>query len=91
VRSIGSIRKTAVTAILSAAALVLSTLVATPARAADPIYDPIRAMPSQSRLGLVLQEYASFPQSFPTPAPTDVRLVRTARINTIVRQHRPAA
>jgi glucose/arabinose dehydrogenase len=84
VRSIGSIRKTAMTAALSAAALVLSTLVATPARAADPIYDPIREMPSQSRLGLVLQEYASFPQSFPTPAPTDVRLMRAARINTIM-------
>jgi glucose/arabinose dehydrogenase len=84
VRSTGTVRKTAMTAVLAAAALVLSTLVATPARAADPIPDPIREMPSQSRLGLVLQEYASFPQSFPTPAPTDVRLMRQARINTIM-------
>jgi hypothetical protein len=84
VRSTGTIRRSALTAGLSAAALALSTLVATPARAADPIQDPIREMPSQSRLGLVLEEYASFPQSFPNPAPTDVRLMRTARINTIM-------
>jgi Glucose / Sorbosone dehydrogenase len=84
VRSIGTIRRSALTAGLSAAALVLSTLVATPAQAADPIHDPVREMPSQSRLGLVLEEYASFPQSFPNPAPVDVRLMRTARINTIM-------
>ncbi|MFI5487881.1 PQQ-dependent sugar dehydrogenase [Micromonospora echinaurantiaca] len=82
--SIGSIRRSALAAGLTAAALVLSTLVAAPARAADPIDDPVTEMPTQSRLGLVLTEYASFPQSFPTPAPTDQRLMRTARINTIM-------
>jgi hypothetical protein len=87
VRSISrtrTLRRSVLTAGLSAAALVLSTLVATPARAADPVLDPIPEMPNQSRLGLVLEEYASFPQSFPNPAPTDVRLMRTARINTIM-------
>ncbi|MEV4545504.1 PQQ-dependent sugar dehydrogenase [Micromonospora echinaurantiaca] len=83
-RSIGNIRRSALAAGLTAAALVLSTLVAAPARAADPIDDPVTEMPTQSRLGLVLTEYASFPQSFPTPAPTDQRLMRTARINTIM-------
>ncbi|MDO3704359.1 PQQ-dependent sugar dehydrogenase [Micromonospora sp. C28SCA-DRY-2] len=82
--SIGSIRRSALAAGLTAAALVLSTLVAAPARAADPIDDPVIEMPTQSRLGLVLTEYASFPQSVPTPAPTDQRLMRTARINTIM-------
>ncbi|MFG2104593.1 PQQ-dependent sugar dehydrogenase [Micromonospora echinaurantiaca] len=82
--SIGSIRRSALAAGLTAAALVLSTLVAAPVRAADPIDDPVTEMPTQSRLGLVLTEYASFPQSFPTPAPTDQRLMRTARINTIM-------
>ncbi|SCG56715.1 Glucose/arabinose dehydrogenase, beta-propeller fold [Micromonospora echinaurantiaca] len=82
--SIGNIRRSALAAGLTAAALALSTLVAAPARAADPIDDPVTEMPTQSRLGLVLTEYASFPQSFPTPAPTDQRLMRTARINTIM-------
>ncbi|MFI7491785.1 PQQ-dependent sugar dehydrogenase [Micromonospora echinaurantiaca] len=82
--SIGSIRRSALAAGLTAAALVLSTLVTAPARGADPIDDPVTEMPTQSRLGLVLTEYASFPQSFPTPAPTDQRLMRTARINTIM-------
>jgi Glucose / Sorbosone dehydrogenase len=81
---IRTLRRSVLTAGLTAAALVLSTLVATPARAADPIRDPVREMPSQSRLGLVLEEYASFPQSFPTPPPTDQRLMRIARINTIM-------
>ncbi|QGN49155.1 PQQ-dependent sugar dehydrogenase [Micromonospora sp. WMMD558] len=83
-RSIGKIRRSTLTAGLTAAALVLSILVAGPARAAEPVDDPIVEMPTQSRLGLVLTEYASFPQSFPTPAPTDQRLMRTARINTLM-------
>jgi hypothetical protein len=69
---------------LSAVALALSTLVAAPAWAADPVYDPIHEMPSQSRLGVVLSEFASLPRSLPTPAPVDQRLMRTARINTII-------
>ncbi|MER6592532.1 PQQ-dependent sugar dehydrogenase [Micromonospora purpureochromogenes] len=83
-RSIGNIRRSALTAGLTVATLVLSTLVSGPARAADPVLDPVREMPTQSRLGLVLSEYASFPQSFPNPAPVDQRLMRTARINTIM-------
>ncbi|MEV0154741.1 PQQ-dependent sugar dehydrogenase [Micromonospora sp. NPDC050686] len=78
-------RRSAFTAALTAATLVLATLIAGPARAADaPVYDPIPQTPEQSRLGLVLTEYASFPQSFPNPAPVDQRLMRTARINTIM-------
>jgi glucose/arabinose dehydrogenase len=65
-------------------AVLLSTVVASPARAADPILDPIPREPVQSRLGLVLEEYASFPRSAPTPAPTDPRLMRQARINTVM-------
>ncbi|GAA2190909.1 PQQ-dependent sugar dehydrogenase [Micromonospora lupini] len=80
----GGVRRSALTAGLTALVLVLSTLVAAPARAADAVYDPIPEMPVQSRLGLVLSKYASFPQSYPTPAPTDQRLMRTARINTIM-------
>ncbi|TNH27910.1 hypothetical protein FHG89_16730 [Micromonospora orduensis] len=83
-RRTGGIRRPVLRAGLTALVLVLSTLVATPARAADAVYDPIPEMPTQSRLGLVLSEYASFPQSYPTPAPTDQRLMRTARINTIM-------
>ncbi|WP_233578874.1 sorbosone dehydrogenase family protein [Micromonospora sp. BL4] len=78
------IRRSVLTAGLTAVVLILSTVLATPARAADAIYDPVPEMPIQSRLGLVLTEYASFPQSQPTPAPTDQRLMRTARINTIM-------
>jgi glucose/arabinose dehydrogenase len=70
------------------AALLLSTMalaVPAAAQAADgAVYDPIPTEPVTSRLGLVLQEYASFPQSDPTPAPTDARLMRKARINTIM-------
>ncbi|MFI7606563.1 PQQ-dependent sugar dehydrogenase [Micromonospora sp. NPDC049366] len=79
-----SARRSATTAVLAAAALTLSLLVGPPAQAADPIYDPIPEAQIQSRLGLVLSEYASFPKSEPTPAPTDQRLVRQARINTIM-------
>lgn len=77
-------RKPLVTAALTAAALVLSTLVATPAHAADAVADPVVEMPVQSRLGLVLEEYASFPQTFTNPPLVDQRLNRVARINTIM-------
>jgi glucose/arabinose dehydrogenase len=47
-----------------------------------PISDPIPQDPIQSGLGLVLTQFgAQFPQSNPTPTPTDSRLVRRARIN----------
>ncbi|MFI7520337.1 PQQ-dependent sugar dehydrogenase [Micromonospora globbae] len=77
-------RRSVTTAALATAALALSLVAAAPARAADPVYDPIPEVPTQSRLGLVLTEYASFPKSEPTPAPTDTRLMRHARINTIM-------
>ncbi|SNT54380.1 Glucose/arabinose dehydrogenase, beta-propeller fold [Asanoa hainanensis] len=77
-------RRPIATACLTAATLALSLLVASPARAADAIYDPVPEAQVQSRLGLVLEEYASFPKTDPTPAPTDGRLMRQARINTIM-------
>jgi glucose/arabinose dehydrogenase len=67
--------------------LVLSTLVGCPAaaRAADgAVYEPVPTEPETSRLGLVLSEYASFPQSFTDPPLIDPRLNRIARINTIM-------
>ncbi|BAL91551.1 hypothetical protein AMIS_63310 [Actinoplanes missouriensis 431] len=66
--------------------LLLSTLVAFPGRAmaAEAIDDPIPNEPVMSRLGLVLDEYAQFPQSFTNPPLTDQRLNRIARINTIL-------
>ncbi|MER7441419.1 PQQ-dependent sugar dehydrogenase [Micromonospora avicenniae] len=78
------LRRSAATAALATAALTLSLVAAAPAHAADPIYDPVPEAQIQSRLGLVLTEYAAFPKSEPTPAPTDARLMRQARINTIM-------
>ncbi|MCW6006687.1 PQQ-dependent sugar dehydrogenase [Micromonospora sp. CPCC 205371] len=46
-----------------------------------PISDPIPQEPIRSDLGLILTEFAQFPPSAPVPAPTDPRLMRTARIN----------
>ncbi|GLY06169.1 hypothetical protein Acsp01_65480 [Actinoplanes sp. NBRC 101535] len=74
--------------ILAVLLLLLSTVAFAPGRAfaapaGDPIDDPVPVEPVASRLGLVLSEYASFPQSFTTPAFTDQRLNRWARINTI--------
>lgn len=46
-----------------------------------PVSDPIPDDPTPSKLGLVLQEFASFPKSEPVPTPTDARLRRHARIN----------
>ncbi|MEV1328066.1 PQQ-dependent sugar dehydrogenase [Micromonospora costi] len=79
-----SLRRPGATALLATAALALSLVAAPSAQAADAIYDPIPEAQTQSRLGLVLTEYASFPKSEPTPAPTDARLMRQARINTIM-------
>ncbi|MFD9222673.1 PQQ-dependent sugar dehydrogenase [Streptomyces sp. NPDC060064] len=71
-----------------ALALLLSVLTASPgaAQAADeaggPVHDPIPTKPIQSGLGLVVEEYASFPKTEPVPGPvTDPRLKRHARIN----------
>jgi glucose/arabinose dehydrogenase len=46
-----------------------------------PITDPIPEQPILSNLALTLTEFAQFPKSEPTPAPTDPRLMRWARIN----------
>ncbi|GAA3920095.1 PQQ-dependent sugar dehydrogenase [Actinoplanes auranticolor] len=73
--------------ILPVAALLLSALVGLPqaAQAADgAVHDPIPTEPVTSRLGLVLSEYASFPQSSTDPPLIDQRLNRVARINTIM-------
>jgi glucose/arabinose dehydrogenase len=67
------------------ATVLITALGAPVARAAppgDPIQDPLPD-PVTSDLGLVVKEYASFPRSSPTPAPTDERLMRWARINHI--------
>jgi hypothetical protein len=64
--------------------MLLSTLVSTPAYAADPIDDPIPTEPVTSSLSLVLSEYASFPKSETNPPLVDQRLNRVARINTIM-------
>jgi Glucose / Sorbosone dehydrogenase/Concanavalin A-like lectin/glucanases superfamily len=50
------------------------------AAAAEPVTDPLPD-PATPRLGLVVEEFASFPRSEPTPPPTDARLMRHARIN----------
>ncbi|WP_422768715.1 PQQ-dependent sugar dehydrogenase [Plantactinospora sp. WMMC1484] len=79
-----TIRASGTTASLTAAALILSAALAASPAQADPVYDPIPEPPIQSGLGLVLEEYAAFPRSEPVPAPTDVRLMRHARINALV-------
>ncbi|HEV8555124.1 MAG TPA: PQQ-dependent sugar dehydrogenase, partial [Actinophytocola sp.] len=69
-------------AVLAAGAMVAFT--APPASAESvPVTDPIPEQPIVSNLALTLQEFAQFPQSAPTPAPTDPRLMRWARINYI--------
>jgi hypothetical protein len=47
----------------------------------QPILVPIPEGPIASGLGLTVEEFASFPKTEPLPAPTDRRLIRTARIN----------
>jgi glucose/arabinose dehydrogenase len=69
--------------VLRILSLVSAALLSTGTLAA-PVYDPVPVEPETSHLGLVLSEYASFPESTPTPAPTDQRLVRKARINTVM-------
>jgi glucose/arabinose dehydrogenase len=51
------------------------------AQTGDPIRDPIPEEPVTSGLGLKVEQFAQLPQSTPTPAPTDQRLVRWNRIN----------
>ncbi|MEV0613162.1 PQQ-dependent sugar dehydrogenase [Nonomuraea sp. NPDC050404] len=62
--------------------LLLTALCAPPAMAESvPVDDPIPEKPVPSQLTLTLEEFAAFPKSEPTPAPTDPRLVRHARVN----------
>ncbi|WP_219463704.1 PQQ-dependent sugar dehydrogenase [Nonomuraea rhizosphaerae] len=67
------------------AALLAIVLWAPPAAAMDstPLDDPIPENPTPSGLTLTLTPYASFPKTETTPAPTDARLVRWARINNL--------
>jgi glucose/arabinose dehydrogenase len=63
---------------------VVAVFAAVPAAAESvPVTDPIPEQPVQSNIALTLQEFATLPQSSPTPAPTDPRLMRWARINYI--------
>ena len=62
-----------VTLLLAALALAIQT--------STPILDPIPEAPIPSGLALAVETFAVFPKSEPIPAPTDPRLVRTARIN----------
>jgi hypothetical protein len=67
--------------------LLSATLAGLPAAAQaapGPVHDPVPTEPVASRLGLVLTEYARFPQSFTDPPLIDQRLNRIARINTIM-------
>lgn len=56
-----------------------------PQRADSSASDPHRALavaaPVPAPIGLVLSEVVTFPKTTPTPAPTDTRLMRRARIN----------
>lgn len=71
----------------AAAGALVAALFAPSAQSAvpgsDPVPDPIPEDPVRSTLGLVLEEFHQFPQTSPTPPPTDQRLVRRARINYI--------
>jgi len=70
-----------IAAVLAAVALVPPAMAAHAADPPAPIEDPIPENPVPSRLALTLQEFATLPKSEPTPAPTDPRLMRWARIN----------
>jgi Glucose / Sorbosone dehydrogenase/Concanavalin A-like lectin/glucanases superfamily len=71
----------------AAAGALVAALLAPSAQSAipgsEPVPDPIPEDPVRSSLGLVLEEFHQFPQTTPTPLPTDQRLVRHARINYI--------
>jgi len=71
---------------LALATALSSALLAMPPAASqedEPILDPIPERPTTSGLGLTLDEVATFPESDPTPPPTDPRLMRHARINYV--------
>lgn len=68
---------------VSAFAVATLTPLAATSTAAAPGAPPIPPAPTPSTLGLVLEEYAQLPESDPTPAPTDARLMRHNRINYV--------
>jgi len=75
----------AATALLTAPAQARTEPAAAPAAppAAAAPGDAILPKPVPAKLGLVVEEYAQFPESEPTPPPTDPRLMRHARINAL--------
>ena len=72
-----------ITTLVALALSVTNAVAQTASRNAGTIAvaDPIPEAPVRSSLGIVLSELATFPKSEPTPAPTDPRLQRRARIN----------
>jgi Glucose / Sorbosone dehydrogenase len=79
------LRRSTTAAFLGAALLASSSAAPatgqTPDPGAQPITDPIPEEATPAGFGLVLREVVTLPESEPTPATTDVRLVRHARIN----------
>src|SRR5919106_2531245 len=68
--------------LLASGALVVFALGFSTWSGADgPVADPFPHDPVMSRLGVVVQELATFPRSEPVPEPGDRRLMRHARIN----------
>ncbi|GAA1923397.1 hypothetical protein GCM10009737_26330 [Nocardioides lentus] len=69
---------------LLAAGLMSPALTSAAEPAAPPpgsVTDPVPADVGRGDLGLVLERHHRFPRTQPTPAPTDYRLMRHARIN----------
>ncbi|HEX2130969.1 MAG TPA: PQQ-dependent sugar dehydrogenase [Actinophytocola sp.] len=65
------------------AVVVLAATLTAPtaaAQAGEPIQDPLPD-PTPAALGIVVDEFAQFPETEPVPPPTDQRLMRHARIN----------
>jgi hypothetical protein len=84
-RSPSRLRRSVAAALLGAA--LLAPAVAAPAGGqtpdpgAPPLTDPIPQEAIPANFGLVVREVVTLPESEPTPAPTDPRLMRHARIN----------
>lgn len=77
-------RRSVVAAAAALCAALLTLPVAPPAagqEADQPIADPLPGDPIPAGFGLTVEEVVTLPRSEPTPAPTDPRLMRWARIN----------
>jgi glucose/arabinose dehydrogenase len=72
-------RKYLVAGVVALVGLVLPAPMAS-AQSDEPLADPLPD-PITSDLGLIVEEFATFPESEPVPTPTDQRLMRHARIN----------